>query len=218
MNVSLERCAFLGAGGYGRVFKVKHNTTEIIYALKIVLFSQNEKTEAAAVRQLVELEYQKLEKLAGSPRVVNVETHSLRVIMKDEFELGAGYLMCDVGTPVLPANCYKRNKLTKTGKDIIESLFEMQSTDGIAHGDARIHNVVWDSIASCYKWLDFMGSSSDVNKDLRDRKDLSLLLNTMLPDDVKVAEDKIEEICSFANVRLKVLATESAIESLKNNA
>jgi hypothetical protein len=218
MNVSLVTSAFLGAGGYGRVFKVEDIATKSIYALKIVLFIQNDKSEPTVVRQLVELEYDMLENI-NSSHVVNVKADSLKIIKwkenetQKEIELGAGYLMSNIGEPVLPGDCTKRNKLTTAGRLVLQSLCNLHVHDRVVHGDARINNVVWDSIANVYKWIDFMRSSSKTFE-LRMHQDLSLLLDTMLP--VKLEAHDILHICSLGTLELKCDAIDALLASISS--
>mgnify|MGYP003386804271 CR=1 FL=1 len=210
MNVSLVPSALLGTGGYGRVFKVKDTNSNIMYALKIVLFLQNEKTEPPVVRQLVEMECNRLLEHSRSTRTVDVVEDSFKIIAWEGFELGAGYLMSTIGEPVLPTDCVKQEKLTDAGKLVVQSLCDLHLHDGVVHGDARIHNVVWDPIAKAYKWIDFMGSSnSPVNVILRQCQDMSLLLNSMLP--VKLEADKISYILSLPSLDLKYRAIDKLL-------
>jgi hypothetical protein len=168
----------------------------------------DDKSESRVVRKLVEAEYESLRVLSQSHRTVDVVKDSLQTISWMGVELGAGYLMSNIGEPVLPSDCVQRNKLTGVGRLVLQSLCHLHADDKVAHGDARIHNVVWDPAVKAYKWIDFMQSSS-ISSEGRICDDLSLLLNTMLP--VKVEAGEISRICSLNTMDLKYDAIEALL-------
>jgi hypothetical protein len=130
--------AFLGAGRYGRCFSVTRKDSGEVFALKCVLtLSHAQLTKER--HALVTNEFRMLAALHAVPGIVRVVDNSLTMIRERineaEVDLGIGYLMSKVYTPIDKDEC-KRNAALR--KKIGQSLVSFHSRNPpVYHGDAR---------------------------------------------------------------------------------
>lgn len=148
----------LGAGAFGRVFRVGSNEGEVReYAMKLVLG-----------RDCVDGLRREFEEISNLPAevhslIVNVIPTSFwttRSLVSDGRELNvAAFLMPIVGNPF----DHPDELSDDTCRSILESLSELHA-NGIAHGDARYKNVVrvadmgadkGKGVAHKFRWIDF---------------------------------------------------------------
>jgi hypothetical protein len=170
----VEDGAFLGKGGFGRVFKVKEGVTEIVRALKIVLLHRIDlKISAQQILTLCRNEFEAFaEDNLASQFIVGTVTGSFVEIIHNGGLIGVAYLLQQVG-----------EALDKKKKNDIQSAF--QALSGIHslhryHGDARFSNAISVSMDDTgnrrtVKWIDFMQVSKayyatrvSIQTDIRD--------------------------------------------------
>ena len=171
-----SKSAFLGRGGYGVVFRVKSLASEQVFALKAVLYGQNA-TPSANIKQMLPSEYSLLLALSGTCCVSVVKGGLTDVLDSNGDELGAGYLMEDVGQQIAVANCFGRNSLSTLGEKVFMALQDLH-VRGHSHGDARIANIV--RLGEEVKWIDMMLSVNGTQTAKR-VADMKALLTSLLP-------------------------------------
>jgi hypothetical protein len=204
------KCAFLGAGSYGRVFRVIVPSGPIL-ALKIVLYGQNNSASAEQVRIMVNNEHNLLRKLQITGAVVTLHnsTEHLCTVVDNGVDLGAAYLMSDIGTEVDPKSCVLAGSLTETGRTAFLALRRLHM-NGHMHGDARLANLV--RIEGSLKWIDVMkGHQGDISA-ANIKEDLRQLLDSVDP---KIPVPVISDILvSNAVTAYACTRTEADMESM----
>eukprot|EP01038_Epipyxis_sp_PR26KG_P000503 gene503-707_t len=170
----VENGAFLGKGGFGRVFKVKEDgVAGIDRALKIVLTKRTDlKISSQQIYTLCRNEYEAfIEDNLASLFIVGTVADSFVEIIHEGERIGVAYLLQQVG-----------EVLDKKKKSDMNSAF--QALSGIHslhrryHGDARFSNAIsvcMDDNRKTVKWIDFMqlfskssASPDNIEKDIRD--------------------------------------------------
>lgn len=172
-----DKSAFLGRGGYGVVFRVKSLVSGDVFALKSVLYSQNATTPSSVIMQMLPEEHSKLQALRGASCVSVVEGGLTTVLDNRGNELGAGYLMEDVGQNIIVSECFDVRGLTALGSAVFMALQSLHERN-YAHGDARIANVL--RFGETVKWVDTMLSVS-VPQTIKRGADIKKLLESLLP-------------------------------------
>ena len=130
LGVAVCDDGFLGAGGSGRVFKLKAASARDQHALKVVLSANTYKLQVEHAR----LQNRKLDCLV-------TPTTDIAVVEG----VGAAYAMAPVGSPV----CVSPTNV----RDIFNSLKTLHDAK-LVHGDARLANVVFHR--GKYVWVDVM--------------------------------------------------------------
>jgi hypothetical protein len=149
-NLLLKPVEFLGAGKYGRCFKVKNLDTNQHLVLKTVLTVDDRDNE---IKSLVTHEFEKLMKLQHLDHVVKIVPHSLQILCVESEEedknSGIGYLMHSVGEPLSAEKCLQ-GPLSYDYKSPFENcllyklIMSLNSLhlQGFYHGDARVQNAI----------------------------------------------------------------------------
>lgn len=219
MQVSLcpeaNKSAFLGRGGYGVVFRVKSLSSGEVFALKVVLYSQG----TASIKTLLPSEHAMLTELNGK-FVISVAGGLVTVLDNGE-ELGAGYLMSEVGRQIAVEDCVTSGKicsLSALGSAVFMALRGLHAC-GRSHGDARIANIVL--IGETVKWIDMMHSvsSTEAAKRVFDIKTLleSLLRNKPDAADLLMRANVVSAYgadCSVENMQQLCKAVEAALNAV----
>ena len=155
---NLKQSAFLGAGANGRVFKLTNGAV-----IKIVV--GNESGE-------VEKEYIHMEHYQNNPEIRHlvfpVVARSLHMGAVNDFYY-AGYLLQREGTKLM------RPVSQSTKSDLANALYGLHSC-GVAHGDARIENVL--KVDDKLQWIDFRKSQILTNQ-INRRRDVETLLESV---------------------------------------
>ena len=173
-----NRSAFLGRGGYGTVFRVKSLDSEEVFALKIVLYRQSD-TKCSVIKVMLSHEHAQLRTLGGTCTCCVSVVHAEPTAVLDEYgdELGAGYLMSEVGQQIVGADCFYGHALSALGSSVFTALQRLHAC-GHAHGDARIANIV--RVGESVKWIDMMVSVSGSAAAKRVH-DIKTLLTSLFP-------------------------------------
>ena len=147
---SYKESCILGAGAFGRVFKVLRVAGEHVMALKVVMGdverSKNLEEEFEIISLLKDVE----------PYVVGVVADSFRSVVLSGGLFAAAYLMPTVGKPFN----YWEDLDDMDCKQILVSLSELHAKSYV-HGDARFRNVICYQLpgqpkkATDYRWVDF---------------------------------------------------------------
>ena len=144
---AVEGASFLGAGGLGRVFRVRktHGGAQTDFALKLSCV-------ASADELAGEFALLKAAAFAGAP-VARVVADSLCVVLGiNGVRSGGGYLLADVLVPVksvTPARC----------RDAFRALAAVHAC-GLVHGDARVQNLLLSPLGrGAFVWIDFRGAA-----------------------------------------------------------
>ena len=194
-----ESC-ILGAGAFGRVFKVRQDAEANVQALKVVVGT------ATSCQELQE-EFEIISSMKGvEPYVVGVVAHSFRSVVLAEDFVAAAYLMPSAGKPFS-----NWEDLDDTDcKLILVSLSELHAKLQI-HGDARYRNVIRYQVpgqhreATNYRWVDFRSgpfSSFAVTRDVT-----AFLLSVFRRGN----EDAVSEYAKFVNIWTEGVRREAAI-------
>ena len=219
-DLRLSVSGFLGAGATGRCFSVRGTTApeEGQRALKAVLTCHRDsKTECASAEALALGEFLKLEALAAvvEPEpmpVVRVVSGSLSRVYHDGVLLGVGYLMLDVGQPMVPL------PNTKIRLDTLKLLFASLSVlhrRGHYHGDARIQNAVFVR-GHQVVWIDFVWGSEEavgVNGNRKKLEDVVALIDSIFEGEPFKTDEELMELLNQYGANLEnsdLLATHLA--------
>lgn len=202
-DLHVEVSDFLGAGATGRCFSVRETETAAtkgqLRALKTVLTChRGSKSECTSAEALALGEFHKLEALAAVAEletipVVRAVPGSLSRVYHDGVLLGVGYLMLDVGQPMVPL------PNTEIHLDTLKLLFASLSAlhrRGHYHGDARIQNAV------CVRgrqvvWIDFVWGSEEpvgVHGNRKKVEDVVALINSIYEGEVPQTDEALKEL------------------------
>jgi hypothetical protein len=122
-------------------------------------------------------EYSKLRALHGACCVSVVEGGLTTVLDIGGEELGAGYLMEDVGQSITVSECFDGHGLSALGSAVFMALQNLHER-GYSHGDARIANIL--RLGETVKWIDMM-LSVPVSQTVKRGVDIKTLLESLLP-------------------------------------
>jgi hypothetical protein len=211
------KSAFLGRGGYGVVFRVKSLVSGDVFALKAVLYSQNATTASSVIKQMLPEEYSRLRALRGVCCVSVAEGGLTTVLDNNGDELGAGYLMEDVGQQIAVADCFEGHSLSALGSAVFTALQVMHAV-GHSHGDARIANIL--RLGETVKWTDMM-PSVPVTAAVKRVVDIKTLLESLLPTNSaaviglmqSAAVTTYSNDCSVQNMKQVCAAVSAAVLS-----
>jgi len=145
---NLTLISFLGAGSYGRVFRVSREGQE--FALKVS--SRKDDTR---------LEFDKHDEIlrgATPAPVVKIVPNSF-----EENDYGCSFLLQSIGKPIKVRKLEGEKKKTRVSvlRNVLKALKKLHDY-GICHGDARLENIV--KVNEEYLWIDML-LSLEVSKD-----------------------------------------------------
>lgn len=184
---------FLGSGAFGRCFAVTdgHKT----YALKVVQIAhRSDCKDSAMVKAIFDAEFNIMVALSNGATplaaVMGVDP-AVRSFVRNNIEIGRGYLMSHVGVSAVPppgrfVTKANLNKLFRSLASIHQS--------GYIHGDARIQNAVL--VEGAVKWIDFFPSGPVVDQ-LKGR-DAEVLLSSITKHDPLVDTVLINLLNAYA--------------------
>jgi hypothetical protein len=187
-----ESGAFLGAGGFGRVIRVRREkkeedgTSKNIFALKVSLSKYD--TE-------LEVEHGRLQ--------IHAKECSCDLLVRPESLLYTarglcGYLMSPVGQPFV-----RRQSLTaEMLKRAVHALYRLHTHNPpIIHGDARLANLIIRSDTDDLTWVDLSHSQWGLEMNVRGLKnDITTFIGSVIGDDCKEGMPHYEEFeaCAIA--------------------
>ena len=161
--------SFVGAGKFGRCFKVQDNNGSF-FILKIVKTIHSKEDESIRINALATNEYDTLVSEHGQLHVVPVKFDSFFRFVENGIQLGVSYLMCNEGISL-------SKNITKNL--FIQLLLSLQTIHhrGKYHGDPRIQNAL--IFSGEIMWIDFMCFGHTDEKNLMKRRDFEILINSI---------------------------------------
>jgi hypothetical protein len=177
---------YLGAGAMGRCFAVERGAERDRCVLKAVLVCHRGSQEAMHIAEALTVgEFSKLNTMAAESAaestplpVVRVEPSSLSRVYHDGLLQGLGYLMLDVGQPMVPLS---NGKLSGDSLQRLCSSLSVLHRCGQYHGDARIRNAVFVRDRHVV-WIDVAwsgGEPVDTNGNRKKREDMATLIDSI---------------------------------------
>jgi tRNA A-37 threonylcarbamoyl transferase component Bud32 len=168
LDSNLESQILLGAGGYGRAYRLEEG------ALKISLGRSMGKEY-----ELMQKAYEWCPDIVVRPLRYHEETG------EDGEVLFSAYTMADCGEAVARPSV----ESVAMRKSLATALFRLHAA-GLVHGDPRVENIVM--MGTSLKWIDFYESfiCSEETKTAR-RKDVFTLLRSVLGEDADISTSKV---------------------------
>jgi tRNA A-37 threonylcarbamoyl transferase component Bud32 len=146
---------------------------------------------------MVQGEYEKLVMLHQRqvPHVVQVVPQSLTRIYSDGVLLGMGFLMSDVGTPIVRDGVKAKIRCSLLN-NLFLTLAELHKL-GHYHGDVRVQNAV--EVNGNVVWIDFALCHDDVvgsNFNNKKRDDVMMLIDSIFKKENTSSDDQLKELIS----------------------